>query len=95
MSCDEAVQRANALLQAAFDLRPFFAADDPRQNIERPNFLQPGFMAIHVERDAHVPQGTVGRFLMPLQLGERQRLKPANQRLGPRPGSPSEANVSS
>ena len=93
---DEQVQRVDPLLQTPLDARPLVELDDPRQDVERPDLLGAGRVAVDVEGDAHVQQGQIGRLLPPLELALGERLPAAGPSSVPRGrGCPSASNISS
>src|SRR6266404_318146 len=56
---DEQVQCADTLLKPLFNARPFRGRNNPWQDIKRENLLHPRLLAINIEGDAHLQQGSL------------------------------------
>ena len=56
--------------------------DDPRHDVEGPDFFRAGLVAIHVESDAHREEGLVGGPLAFGKLAIGKFGEPAGQQLG-------------
>ena len=75
MSCRKEVQRRDALREAALEKFPFLGRDDPRQQIEREDFLRALRRAIDVERDALPQKRRVNRLPLGVKLLRRKLAK--------------------
>src|SRR4029077_19166564 len=53
---DEEVEGRDSLLEPALDAVPFFELDDARDDVEGPDLLGPGGMAVDAEGDPHVEE---------------------------------------
>jgi len=82
---DEQVEGVDPLLQPALDGRPLGRVDDPRHDVERPDLLRPGLVAVDVERDPHREQRLVGRPLPRGELTAGKRGQPPHELLGAGP----------
>src|SRR5208283_5854070 len=60
---DEQVERLDPLFEPLFDPAPFGSRNDPREDVEGKYLLQARLLAINVESDAHLQQGTLGGLL--------------------------------
>ena len=60
---DQHVQRGDPLLEPALERLPFIAADDPRDDVERNDPLEPAAIAVDVERNSELHHRPVGRVL--------------------------------
>ena len=81
---DEQVQREDSLPQPALDHREFGSIDDPRHDVERPNFFGPRFVAVNGKRDSHVEQRQIRRLLPSYQLPVGECDQALGQRIGSR-----------
>ncbi len=85
---DEQIQRVDSLFQSTFDAVPLGRIENARHDVERPDLFGAGFVAVHVEGDAHVQQRQIGGFLATLQFAVGEQRQAARQQLGARPGTP-------
>ena len=65
---EEEVERTGALFEAALEHLPLRGRDDPGNHVEREDFFDAVFVAVDVERAAHVEQRAFGRPLAPEHL---------------------------
>ena len=79
------VERGNSLPQPALQCSPLVAADDARYDVEGNNTLVPLRIAVHVERNAELHHGPVGRPLAADQVVRRNIADTLEERLAIRP----------
>src|SRR5579862_6951229 len=64
----DAIEKAQPLLQPRFDLCPFFRSDEQRDAIQTPGAFNAGGVAIHVERDTMLTNDATAVFPARLQF---------------------------
>ena len=67
------IQRIHALLESTLDPLPFRRFYNAGDNIERKNPFSAGILAVHIERNPHVQQRTLGGLLTLQQFSIKKR----------------------
>ena len=81
---DEAVERVDALFEAALDIVPLGGGDDARDQVEGENALRALVVAVDVEGDAELEQEPFGGVFVPQQLAAVERVDGVQNEAGVR-----------